>query len=106
MNKSIDMNKKVIRNPRAICTEEEDAVLISCLSIEEDEEDMSVFANKIGYAVWNLCDGQYSCAEIVGMFQEKFPGIPAETIAADVSNFVNSMIECSLLTLAEENCLV
>ena len=54
-------------------------------------EDGGYYAlDEVGARVWELCDGQRSLEDIVAVMREEFEA-PAETIAADVIEFVEEL---------------
>jgi len=60
-------------------------------------DDGSYYAlDEVGARVWELCDGQRSVEQIVAAMCEEFAA-PAETIAADVLEFVGELREEQLL---------
>ena len=60
-------------------------------------DDGSYYAlDEVGARVWELCDGERSIEDIVAVMSEEFEA-PAETIAADVLEFVAELRQEQLL---------
>jgi hypothetical protein len=57
--------------------------------------------NTSGLFIWKLCDGKHSLAAIVAAVQEAFEDAPPETVAQDVVEFVNGMLETGFIGQVE-----
>ena len=53
----------------------------------------------VGARVWELCDGERSCGEILTTLGEEYEA-PAETLEGDVLAFLQEMLDESLLVPA------
>jgi hypothetical protein len=61
------------------------------------DETKSSYINRIGLPIWQLCDGQFSVAEIIKMLNEAYPqdaeAIPTDIVATSQQSEEYSLIE-------------
>ncbi len=88
--------ERVPRRSPEVLEEEFDGELVLCEPVREQV----VLLNETGAAVWELCDGSLSVAEIVALLADQ-TGAERETVAADVAAFVEDLVARGFLALEE-----
>lgn len=91
---TIDLNDKPVKNESCRMEELDDEVLLY-----NPENSKTLYINKSASIIWQLCNGQQTVEEIIGLIQEAYPGND-EQLHKDVLDTLSDLKENNAVSIA------